>query len=182
VSLYSPACGLTHEPQAQSYISSLLPALRSEFLSLATDTSYIARATSVLPELLRFGATATVNTHILPPSCHHDAYTRHQISLPAAATDLGAFELYTTVPPWYSALPSGVRSLYDDVGKSVEGFLKANEANATSARVTSTATVSATATLSGGAGTPVVTPSTVMSTTSLPEMGVVVAAVIGAMM
>jgi hypothetical protein len=98
------------------------------------------------------------------------------------------------VPPWYSALPSGVRSLYDDMGKSVEGFLRANAAitagNATSARVTSTATLSGT---TGSVVTPVVTPSAVVSTTSLPEatgkagrvevgMGVVVVGVIGAMM
>jgi len=34
--------------------------IRSELLSLARDTSYIARATSVLPQLSEFAATATV--------------------------------------------------------------------------------------------------------------------------
>ena len=49
-----------------------LPGIRSELLSLARDTSYIARATSVLPQLQEFAATATVRiqfpflTHILP--------------------------------------------------------------------------------------------------------------------
>lgn len=57
---------------------------------------------------------------------------RLQVSLPAHVTDLSSLSIYTTVPAWYSELPSGVRSLYDDVAQRVESFLAENvPANAT---------------------------------------------------
>ena len=54
--------------KAQSYLSSILPGIRSELLSLARDTSYIARATSVLPQLSEFAATATVRIQFPLPN------------------------------------------------------------------------------------------------------------------
>jgi hypothetical protein len=36
---------------------------------------------------------------------------KNKVSIPPAVTALDAFEIYTTVPPWYTQLPSGVRSL-----------------------------------------------------------------------
>jgi hypothetical protein len=34
------------------------------------------------------------------------------------------FTIFTAVPTWYSELPSGVRSFYDDAAKYVENFLQ----------------------------------------------------------
>jgi hypothetical protein len=46
-----------------------------------------------------------------------------QHSIPPVVTALDDFEIYTTVPAWYSDLPSGVRSFYDDAAKRVESIL-----------------------------------------------------------
>jgi hypothetical protein len=66
---------LTACKQAQSWISENLLGIRSEFLQMTTDTSYLAAATSVIPELYQFVATASVSfsfPHInttLPRAC-----------------------------------------------------------------------------------------------------------------
>jgi hypothetical protein len=51
----------TNTPQSEQWISSIFPALQNEFLQIATDTSYLAQATSVIPELKNFVATASVS-------------------------------------------------------------------------------------------------------------------------
>jgi hypothetical protein len=61
LTILMPPSTLTACEQAQSWISENLPGVRSEFLQIATDTSYIAAATSVIPELYQFVATASVS-------------------------------------------------------------------------------------------------------------------------
>jgi hypothetical protein len=58
-------------PQGEAWLSSNLPALQSEFVSLATDPSYLAQATAVIPALREFAATATVRALISPTQFHH---------------------------------------------------------------------------------------------------------------
>ncbi|KAH7066773.1 hypothetical protein BKA63DRAFT_127505 [Paraphoma chrysanthemicola] len=98
--------------QQASYLASVLPNVQSQLLNLATDTSYLARATSVVPQLREFVETATV-------------------SIPPVVTATDDIQIFTTVPPWYSELPSGVRALYDEVGSRVEDVL--NDAQPTGA-------------------------------------------------
>jgi hypothetical protein len=82
---------------------------------------------------------------------------RHQVSIPSVATAIDAFEIYTTVPEWYSQLPRGVRSLYDEVGKSVEDFLKENAPTPVANGTSGIASASASAT--GNVTVPAITPS-----------------------
>ncbi|KAH3953983.1 hypothetical protein HBH70_114710 [Parastagonospora nodorum] len=127
---YPQALQTLSPEQSEQWISSNLPALQNEFLQIATDTSYLAQATSVIPELRNFVATASV-------------------SIPPVVTAVDQFTIYTTVPSWYSELPSGVKSFYDDAADRVESFLNA--------RVPENATASASGT--GNVTTPVITPS-----------------------
>jgi hypothetical protein len=48
----------------------------------------------------------------------------YQVSIPAVVTAIDGFTIFTAVPTWYSELPSGVRSFYDDAAKRVENFLE----------------------------------------------------------
>ena len=45
--------------------------------------------------------------------------------IPAKVTELGSIETYTTIPEWYSALPSDVKSYHDKNNKKVESLLLA---------------------------------------------------------
>jgi hypothetical protein len=46
-----------------------------------------------------------------------------QASIPPAVTALDQFTIFTTVPSWYTDLPSGVKSFYDNAAGVVERFL-----------------------------------------------------------
>jgi hypothetical protein len=76
-------------------------------------------------------------------------HQHEQVSIPPVVTALDQFTVYTTVPSWYSALPSGVKSFYDDAAHRVESFLNIH--------VPENATASASGT--GNVTTPVITPS-----------------------
>jgi hypothetical protein len=39
-------------------------------------------------------------------------------------TALDKFEIFTTMPEWYTELPGGLRRFYDDVAESVERVLE----------------------------------------------------------
>lgn len=78
------------------------------------------------------------------------------MSIPPVITALDRLEIYTTVPPWYSQLPSGVRSLYDEVGKSIESFLNNIPVPTPAGNVS----VSATPSLTGTVTVPVASTST----------------------
>jgi hypothetical protein len=45
--------------------------------------------------------------------------------IPAKVTEIGSFETFTTVPEWYSALPSDIKSYHDKNNKMVESVLLA---------------------------------------------------------
>ena len=64
-------------------------------------------------------------------------------------TALTGLETFTTVPDWYSALPSDVKSYYDKNNKVVESIIF----QAAGVNQTSTASGSASATRSGTAAT-----------------------------
>ena len=51
------------------------------------------------------------------------AATATQYSIPSGVTALNGLETFTTLPTWYSALPSEVKSYYDKEGKVVESIL-----------------------------------------------------------
>lgn len=76
-------------------------------------------------------------------------------SIPAAVTEMtGGYQTFTTVPAWYSALPSDVKSYYDNNNKVVEGLVL----QAVGSTPTGSASVtggSAAATPSTGAGSAV---------------------------
>lgn len=44
-------------------------------------------------------------------------------NIPAKVTEVGSLETFTTVPEWYSALPSDVKSYYDKSNKQVESVI-----------------------------------------------------------
>ncbi|KAH7081027.1 hypothetical protein FB567DRAFT_606465 [Paraphoma chrysanthemicola] len=104
ITKYPTGLSTLDSQQQASYLASVLPNLQSQFLSLATDTSYLARATSVVPQMREFVETATV-------------------SIPPVVTATDDIQIFTTVPAWYSQLPSGVRALYDEVGSKIEDAL-----------------------------------------------------------
>lgn len=70
----------------------------------AADASAISEKAKIQKELASFVATASY-------------------SIPSAVTALAGYETFTTVPEWYSALPSDVKSYYDKNNKVVESVL-----------------------------------------------------------
>ncbi|KAF2025730.1 hypothetical protein EK21DRAFT_116510 [Setomelanomma holmii] len=146
---YPSAIATLNAQQQASYLSSILPGIRSELLQPATDTSYVAQATSVVPQLRDFVATAAV-------------------SVPPVVTATDDFQIYTTVPSWYSQLPSGVRALYDQVGQRVESFLDENQPTLVP-NGTISASATPTSSLNSSATSNVTIPATTPSGSSPPE-------------
>ncbi|KAJ8116131.1 hypothetical protein OPT61_g2380 [Boeremia exigua] len=111
-----------------SYISSLANYVTEELASLtaSANPSLISEKSKVQAELASFAATATY-------------------SIPSGVTALAGIETFTTVPEWYSALPSDVKSYYDRNNKVVESILS----RAAGGNETGTASGSASATGSG---------------------------------
>jgi hypothetical protein len=83
---------------------------------------------------------------------------KNKVSIPPVVTALDGFEIYTTVPPWYTQLPSGVRSFYDDAAQRVESLLEKNVLSNATASPTMTPTAS-----SSGRETPTTTTRVVTS-------------------
>ena len=92
--------------QINSYVSSLAGYVTQELASFtaAANPSAISEKASIQKELASFAATASY-------------------SIPAGVTALSGLETLTTVPDWYSALPSDVKSYYDKNNKVVESIL-----------------------------------------------------------
>lgn len=95
-------------------------------LTASADASLVSEKAKIQKELASFAATATY-------------------SIPAGVTALTGLETFTTVPQWYSALPSDVKSYYDKNNKVVESII----AQAAGVNQTGTASGAATATGSG---------------------------------
>ncbi|KAF2995228.1 hypothetical protein E8E13_002384 [Curvularia kusanoi] len=91
---------------AKSYASSLANYVTAELASLtaAADASAVSEKAKIQKELASFAATASY-------------------SIPSDVTALGGLATFTTVPDWYSALPSDVKSYYDKNNKVVESIL-----------------------------------------------------------
>jgi hypothetical protein len=92
----------------------------------AANPSFISEKAKIQKELVSFVATASY-------------------SIPSEVTALAGFETFTTVPAWYSALPSDVKSYYDKNNALVQSVL--NQA------VLGNATQSGSATKSGTGAT-----------------------------
>ncbi|KAL1643372.1 hypothetical protein SLS61_009294 [Didymella pomorum] len=92
--------------QIKSYASSLANYVTAEIASLtaAADASAVSEKAKIQKELASFAATASY-------------------SIPSGVTALTGLETFTTVPDWYSALPSDVKSYYDKNNKVVESIL-----------------------------------------------------------
>lgn len=77
-------------------------------------------------------------------------------SIPAAVTALTGLETFTTVPEWYSALPSDVKSYYDRNNQVVESIILraagVSQTEAASGAATATATGSGAGASQTGAG------------------------------
>lgn len=95
-------------------------------LTASADASFASEKASIQSELVSFAATASY-------------------SIPAAVTALTGLETFTTVPEWYNALPSDVKSYYDRSNKVVESIIF----KAAGVNQTGTASGSATATGTG---------------------------------
>lgn len=81
----------------------------------AANASAVSEKAKIQKELASFAATASY-------------------SIPSGVTALTGLETFTTVPDWYSALPSDVKSYYDRNNKVVESILfQAAGVNQTSA-------------------------------------------------
>lgn len=106
--------------QLRSYISSLENFVTSKIGQLTAELgpSAVSQAASAHTALASFVATATY-------------------SIPAEVTQLGALETFTTVPVWYSALPSDLKSYYDRNNARVQSLINeaVNGANATTGSV-----------------------------------------------
>ncbi|KAJ4325286.1 hypothetical protein N0V94_000810 [Neodidymelliopsis sp. IMI 364377] len=121
--------------QLDSYISSLADYVTK---AIATaDPSLIAQKAKVQKELASFAATATY-------------------SIPSDVTALANIATFTTIPAWYSALPSDVKSYYDKENAIVESILyQAVGVNQTSGSGKATASGTGTAASQTGAATKV---------------------------
>ncbi|KAL6705641.1 hypothetical protein ACN47E_006588 [Coniothyrium glycines] len=91
----------------ESFISSLENFVTSKIGEFAADSSAVSAASSARAVLGSFVATATY-------------------SIPPGVTQLTAIETYTTVPDWYTALPSDIKSYYDQQNALYQSLL--NEA------------------------------------------------------
>ena len=92
----------------------------------AANPSAISEKAKIQKELASFAATASY-------------------SIPSGVTALTGLETFTTVPDWYSALPSDVKSYYDKNNAVVESILF----RAAGVNQTGTASASGSATRSG---------------------------------
>lgn len=81
--------------------------------------------------------------HIIYPPNKIHSLTPSKVSVPAVVTALDDFTIYTSPPAWYTQLPSGVRSFYDDAAKRVESYVSANAPSNVSANATSSVVPSA---------------------------------------
>lgn len=90
-----------------SYTSSLAAYVTAELASFtaAASPAALSEKAKIQKALASFAATAT------------------QYSIPSGVTALNGLETFTTLPTWYSALPSEVKSYYDKEGKVVESIL-----------------------------------------------------------
>jgi hypothetical protein len=111
-----------------------------------------------------------------------------QASIPAVVTAIDDFTIFTAVPTWYSELPSGVRSFYDDAAKRVENLLEqvapsdAPISSGSAALLPSNvpANSSAIASPTGNVTTPAITPSGSTPPESTGKAGKVEVGVMGA--
>jgi hypothetical protein len=112
----------------QSYASSLAGYVTAELASFtaAANPSAVSEKAKIQKELASFVATASY-------------------SIPSGVTALDGLETFTSVPNWYSALPSDVKSYYDKNNKVVESILF----RAAGVNQTGTASGSGSATKSG---------------------------------
>lgn len=112
-------------------------------LTASIGPSGISKAASVHTALASFVATASY-------------------SIPSEVTKLGALETFTTVPAWYSALPSDVKSYYDANNARVQSLVdqavlgSAANATSTSKIATGTAAVTTKSTATGAASEKIV--------------------------
>lgn len=105
--------------------------MTSALASATANPSVISEKAKIQKELASFAATASY-------------------SIPSEVTALTDIATFTTVPDWYSALPSDVKSYYDKENKVVESIIF----QAAGVNQTATASGSASATQSGtGAAT-----------------------------
>ncbi|KAF2124747.1 hypothetical protein P153DRAFT_126401 [Dothidotthia symphoricarpi CBS 119687] len=131
-----------------SWVSSIESYVTSNLYSLTASVapSAASHAASMQSKFVEFAATASY-------------------SIPAAVTQMsGAYETFTTVPAWYSALPSDVKSYYDTNNKVVEslvleavngkttGSASVTGASATAAQTTAQATGAGSVVKAVGAG------------------------------
>ncbi|KZM20366.1 uncharacterized protein EKO05_0006924 [Ascochyta rabiei] len=116
----------------KSYASSLAGYVTAELASFTAgaNPSAISEKAKIQKELASFAATASY-------------------SIPSGVTALTGLETFTTVPDWYSALPSDVKSYYDKNNAIVESILF----QAVGVNQTGTASGSAGATRSGTGAT-----------------------------
>ncbi|KAF1844189.1 uncharacterized protein K460DRAFT_289806 [Cucurbitaria berberidis CBS 394.84] len=119
----------------KSYISSLQNFVTSKVAAESIGPSAISAAASAHLALVSFAATASY-------------------SIPSDVTKVGGLQTFTTVPDWYSALPSNVKSYYDANNARVQSIV--NEA------------VGATPT-SGASGNPTGSGSQAKSTAAAPS-------------
>jgi hypothetical protein len=89
-----------------SYIASLGSEVTQALASVTANPSAISEAAKMNAALRSFAATASYD-------------------IPAKVTEIGSFETFTTVPEWYSALPSDIKSYHDKNNKMVESVLLA---------------------------------------------------------
>ena len=94
---------LTTHNQLPAYKSSILSEVSAGLASL-TASSNLAAASSAHAGLASFAATATY-------------------SIPAAVTSVGGLETLASTPAWYSALPSNVKSYYDEWNREIQGLV-----------------------------------------------------------
>jgi len=87
-----------------SYINSLQDYVTRNLASLTADASAVSRAASAKTALESFVKTATV-------------------SVPTGITGLGSLETFTSVPAWYSALPSDLKSYYDSKNSQIQNLV-----------------------------------------------------------
>ncbi|KAH6644674.1 hypothetical protein C7974DRAFT_25912 [Boeremia exigua] len=114
----------------KSYVSSLANYVTEELASItaSANPSLISEKAKIQSELASFAATASY-------------------SIPSGVTALDGLETFTTVPEWYSALPSDIKSYYDRNNKVVESILF--EAAGVNQTATATGSAGASGTSSG---------------------------------
>lgn len=94
----------SHQPQ--SFASSVKNFVTANIASATASApaSALSRAASAQSALVAFAKTASV-------------------SIPSAVTEVKGLETFTSVPAWYSALPSDVKSYYDENNSKVQALV-----------------------------------------------------------